>query len=77
MSVELNLLVLMSDYKPVVPVGGCDNVLKSLNLTAHTHLRETRLPKRTCLYPQLRVCLRGLGCIYTNILVTSVYATCL
>lgn len=48
MSVELNLLVLMSessDYKPVVPVGGCDNVLKSLKLTAHTHLRETRLPR--------------------------------
>lgn len=47
MSVELNLLVLMSecsDYKPVVPVGGCDNVLKSLNLAAHTHLRETRVP---------------------------------
>lgn len=80
MSVELNLLVLMSecsDYKPVVPVGGCDNVLKSLNLTAHTHLRETRLPQRTCLHPELRVCLRGLGCIYTNILVTSVYVTCL
>lgn len=54
MSVELNLLVLMSessDYKPVVPVGGCDNVLKSLNLAAHTHLRETRLPGQTCLHP--------------------------
>lgn len=38
-----NLLVLMSessDSEPVVPVGGRDNVLKSLNLAAHTHLKE-------------------------------------
>lgn len=80
MSVELNLLVLMSecsDYKPVVPVGGCDNVLKSLNLTAHTHLRETLVPGLTCLHPELRVCLRGFGCIYTYILVISVYLMCL
>lgn len=55
---ELNLLVLMSeccDYKPVVPVGGCDNVLKSLNLAAHTHLRERRVPEQTCLGEELRV----------------------
>lgn len=42
-----------SDYKPVVPVGGCDNVLKSLNLAAHPHLRETRVPELMCLHPEL------------------------
>lgn len=41
MSVVLNLLLFRvmsqcSDYKPVVPVAGCDNVLKSLNPVAHT-----------------------------------------
>lgn len=44
-SAVLNLLLLRgmlecSDHKPVVPVGGCDNVLKSLNPVAHTHLRR-------------------------------------
>lgn len=45
MSVGLNLLLLMperSDYKPVVPVAGRDNVLKSLNPAAHTRKRVTR-----------------------------------
>lgn len=54
MSVELNVRVLMSEssgYKPAVPVGPCDNVLKSLNLAAHTHLREPRVPELTCLHP--------------------------
>lgn len=74
---EFNLRVLISecsDYKTVVPVGGCGNVLKSLNLTAH--LREARVPERTCLHPEQRACLRGFGSIYTYILVISVYVTC-
>lgn len=45
MSVALNQLLLMSDYKPVVPVGGCDNVLKSLNPAAHAHLQGTEVTR--------------------------------
>lgn len=35
-----------SDRKPVVPVGGCDNVLKSLNPAAHTHWQGTPVTRR-------------------------------
>ncbi len=61
MWVVFNLLLLMSecsDHKPVVPVVGCDNVLKSLNPTAHTHFhREHGSRGNVCIC----VCIRKLN----------------
>lgn len=42
----LSLCLGCSDCKPVVPVGGRDNVLKSLNPAAHTHWQATLVTRR-------------------------------
>lgn len=42
----LSLCLGCSDRKPVVPVGGRDNVLKSLNPAAHTHWQGTPVTRR-------------------------------
>lgn len=44
--ISLSLCLGCSDCKPVVPVGGRDNVLKSLNPAAHTYWQSTLVTRQ-------------------------------